>query len=324
MKAAHLDWRVMKVPLYAAGRRCGIPVPDFFALVRCDLYKRHESECPIFGIVSRSYEPIQNREAFEFLDSIVGAGAAVYHTAGVLGNGERVWMLVKLPGHLTVIGEDIADKYLLLVNDHRAHGAVQVKFTPIRVVCNNTLTAALSDGAPIRIRHYRGAKARLKAAKDALAIIQKRFSDSQEVYQAMCRVMMTDHLLDRYLGAVFPIPKDPTPGDKERVCADRSLARDLFTSGAGNTAPRVSGTLWAAYNGVTELIDHYRPPKMSPESHLASVWFGAGASARNRAFRYALDIIQAKELPPAVSVGDVPSEHSQKSCYGRGGRAQDN
>lgn len=118
IKAAHLDWQVLKVPLYAAGRRCGIPVPNFHALVRSDLWEQQVSTCPIFGIVGGNYEPIQNYEAFEFLDSIVGAGKAVYHTAGALGRGERVWMLLKLPDHLTVIGEDIVDKYLLLANDH--------------------------------------------------------------------------------------------------------------------------------------------------------------------------------------------------------------
>ncbi len=296
MAAAHLDWRVKKVPLYAAefGRRMEVPKAN--ALVRSDLWDDENHECPIFGIVSDAYTPVQNRDAFVFLDSIVGEGAAVYHTAGALGNGERVWMLVKLPGHLTVIGDDIADKYLLLANDHRGEGSVQVKFTPIRVVCNNTLTLALKGGSLIRVRHFHNARERLEEAKEKLGIIDQRFDEIGEAFRAMLKVQMDRQGLHDYLGAVFPMPEKATPKQKERINSDRALAEHLFSEGEGDKARGVNGTLWAAFNGVTELIDHREMPNLSAERRLASVWFGAGAAVKARAYGYAVDLTQGREL----------------------------
>jgi phage/plasmid-like protein (TIGR03299 family) len=303
MEAANLNWRVRKVPLYAAefGRR--IEVPGAYAIVRDDLWKDEDAECPVFGLVSEGYTPIQNGHAFEFLDSIVGAGAAVYETAGALGDGERVWMLVRLPDHLHIIGEDIAHKYLLLSSDHRGNGAVQVKFTPVRVVCNNTLTLALQSGSLIRVSHWRNARERLEAAKDTLGIINTQFATIEESYKGMLDVMMNRDLLVQYLARVFPEPEKAKAKQKEGIASDRAWAEHFFAEGAGNAAKSVKGTLWAAFNGVTELIDHRQPRNLSPQQRLKSVWFGKGATIKARAYELAVYLAKNKKLPDLPAKG---------------------
>lgn len=192
---AHLDWKVVKLPLFAGSKR--IPVPDRFAVVRRtgDLIAKTD---PVLGIVSNEYTPLQNRDAFAFFDPIVGQNAAIYHTAGALGQGERVWILAKLPGHIRVVGDDITEKYLLLSNSHDGKSSVQIKFTPVRVVCQNTLTLALNDGSCWRVSHHSDIHQRLKQAHEMLGLIKIRFDDMEQSFQAMSRVKMNGDRLTEY------------------------------------------------------------------------------------------------------------------------------
>ncbi len=285
IEAAKLNWTVGKVPLYAHRDGSSIPVSDTFGVVREDLWG--QEDCPILGIVGKSYTPLQNCEAFAFFDPIVGRHAAVYHTAGVLRDGERIWLLAKLPDSIQVVGDDVADKYLLLSNSHDGRSAVQVKFTPIRVVCHNTLTRALSDGPTIRVAHTRNMQDRLNQAHRLLGIVEQGFHNLARVFRSMCKLSLDQAKLDEYLNQVFPQPDDPKNWKAVRKMQEnRSWAQHFFEHGQGNDRPGVRGTLWAAYNGVTELIDHRRT-KQSPERRLDSVWFGDGYLAKSRALKVA-------------------------------------
>ncbi|CAN5206512.1 DUF932 domain-containing protein [soil metagenome] len=287
LRAARLDWVVDKKPLYASVRDDSRGVPRWFMIVRPDLVG--SGSFPVLGIVGKGYRPLQNREAFEFLDPIVGEGAAAYHTAGALGNGERVWILAKLPVPMRVVGDDIAEKYLLLSNSHDGTSSVQIKFTPVRVVCQNTLTLALSDGRTLRVRHTRNLMRNLAAARYALGIIDAGFRGLEESFVAMTRVPMNPERLGDYLARVFPAPGSPADGKAaRRVARDRAWSEYFFDQGKGADLPGVRGTLWAAYNGVTELVDH-RQLDQPADRRLSSVWFGEGYRAKARAYRVAVE-----------------------------------
>ena len=153
IRAAGLDWEVDKFPLFAQfGKdRQFMKKVDRYALMPVD---RIESpDCPVLGVVGQDYGIVQNRDAFTFFDPIISEKLATYETAGALGEGERVWVLAKLPGDIVVHKDDKVIKYLLLVNSHTGMASVQIKLTPVRVVCNNTLTMALSFGESMRIPH---------------------------------------------------------------------------------------------------------------------------------------------------------------------------
>lgn len=290
--AAGLDWRVAKHPLYAIAGHVVLPVENKFAIVREDLWGK--PKCPVYGIVGSDYTPLQNREAFAFFDPIVNEkNAAIYHTAGALGEGERVWVLAKLPSDIHVIGEDIANKYLLLSNSHDGNSSVQIKFTPIRVVCQNTLTMALSEGPAIRVPHTKDLQARLKQAERALGLINARFDELEKSFRAMVAVSMDSNKLTEYLQLVFPDPRDvENERALKRAQENRLLGECLFSEGQGNQLEGVTGTLWAAYNGVTELIDH-RATAQPGDRRLESVWFGNGYLAKARAFKVAADKTKA-------------------------------
>ena len=283
--AAKLDWKVAKVPLHAVRNGISLPLPNTFGVVREDLWGKEG--CSALGIVGGDYTPLQISEAFGFFDPIVGQDAAIYHTAGVLGHGERIWLLAKLPSKIVVVGDDVADKYLLLSNSHDGRSAVQVKFTPVRVVCQNTLTLALSDGPTIRIAHTPNMQERLKQAHRLLGIVDKGFNNLATAFQAMCKLSLDASKLSEYLAKVFPSPEDPENWKAiKRIEEHRFWSRYFFEHGKGNDRPRARGTLWAAYNGVTELIDHRRT-QQTPDRRLDSAWFGDGYHVKGRALRVA-------------------------------------
>ena len=285
IQAANLDWPVIKLPLTAGSKH--IPVPDKYAIVRKSGNLVQKSD-PVLGVVGKDYTPLQNRDAFRFFDPIVGQNAAIYHTAGALGQGERVWILAKLPGHIRVVGDDISEKYLLLSNSHDGKSSVQIKFTPVRVVCQNTLTIALSGGQALRIQHYSDIHDKLDRAHKMLGLINDQFNGLEETFQAMSRVKMDTGRLQEYLATVYPDSKEPEK--MELVQRDRSWSEYFFDQGRGNRLPGVAGSLWAAFNGVTEWVDH-RKSRQSESQRLASSWFGGSYQTKARAFTVAQDLM---------------------------------
>jgi len=290
IKAAKMDWDVTKAPLYAhldGGKQLFV---ERYGVVRKDKLGTEDSR--IIGVVGKNYTPLQNRDAFSFFDPIVGKDAAVYHTAGVLGEGRRVWILAKLPGSIRVVGDDITDKYLLLANSHDGTSSVQVKFTPVRVVCQNTLTMALDYGPTIRIPHTLNIMHRLSLAERNMGVINTHYATIEKAFQAMTKVQMNRNRLSKYLQAVFPDPrKDATERTIKRIVHHRLCSEHFFDQGIGNREEGVSGTLWAAYNGVTELVDH----SMGGSNRLRalnSAWFGEGYHIKARAFREAMTVTE--------------------------------
>jgi len=282
IQAAQLDWPVIKLPLTAGSKH--IQVPDKFAVVRKTGNLVQKTD-PVLGVVGKDYTPLQNRDAFRFFDPIVGQNAAVYHTAGALGNGERVWILAKLPGHIRVAGDDITEKYLLLSNSHDGKSSVTVKFTPVRVVCQNTLTLAL-DGSGYRVPHHSDIHEKLNQAREMLGLINEKYADLEQTFQAMSRVKLDSHRLSEYLAAVYPDSAEP---DKQALIKrDRDWSEYFFDQGKGNRMSGVAGSLWAGFNGVTEWIDH-RKTRQNSNQRLNSAWFGESARIKSRAYSVAMD-----------------------------------
>ena len=280
MAAAKLNWTVSKRELIA---HPDIRVPNQYALVRDDTRN-------VLGIAGRTYTPLQNKDAFGFFDSIVGKKAAIYHTAGCLGQGERTWILAKLPGYIRVVKEDVSEKFLLLSNGHDGKTSVQVKFTPVRVVCQNTLTLALSQGATHQVWHSPIVHERLKEAGSLLGIVQDGFQKLEDRFRAFSRVRMTPRRLKGYLEAVFPVEETRTEEAKLGVLGNRQWAEFFFDQGRGSQLPGVRGTLWAALNSVTELVDH-RKARKGEGRKLNSIWFGEGYRIKERALRIATDLL---------------------------------
>lgn len=312
IQAAGLNWEVEKHPIHLLAHGRPILVQGKVALVRSDLLKAGEVANAL-GLVGQNYQPIQNHEAFEFFDELVGGpGQAIYHTAGALGAGERVWILCKLPGNMVIARGDVTEKFLLLSNSHDGQSSIQLKFTPIRVVCQNTLTMALEKGSSIRIPHRQGIRRNLTWAAETLGILQKRFAGLEENFQTMAKRPMETKGLEAYLDKLFPLadetgpdelPKLATTSNQEAMERKRLkalLARKavaiLWDQGKGSDIPSVRHSLWMAYNAVAEMVDHCsRKSSMASTDrsrHLDQAWFKEGHLLKTRAYQAALDTLK--------------------------------
>lgn len=291
IKSAHLDWDVITQPLYVAAGSRRIQAPGVVGIVRKDLLA--SPECRVLGVVSRGYRIFQNREAFAFFDRLIGGSKAVYHTAGALGHGEKVWILAKLPGVIDV-NDDQVEKFLLLATGHDGNTAVRIMPTPIRVVCQNTLNQALGlNRSALRIAHSHSLNEQMDAAAAALRQITLRYRQAEVTFRAMAKVKLDKEKLNVYLAGVFPLPPgrrkaDDTPYIR-RVLEDRGVSRLLFHEGVGHDQPGIRETLWAAYNGVTQYLDHHRGKVQQPQ-RLQSSWFGEGLRFKQRAYAIAEDM----------------------------------
>lgn len=250
----------------------------------------------ILGVVGTEYVPIQNFAAFGFLDAIVADGGLRYHTAGALGRGEKIWMLAKLPGHIQVRNSaDIVDKFLLLSNAHDASAALRVYFTPIRVVCQNTLALAerRSQGEGVSIFHKGDLQAKIKEAQQILGFATRFYDDAEEQINRLASHYPTQDQLAAYFNEVYPDPEEGK--DNTRATNIRQELHRLFEGGVGHDTPEIKRSSWMAFNAVTEFVDHVRQSRGTNAAErdsrrLDSIWFGSGARLKQKAWDLALQM----------------------------------
>jgi phage/plasmid-like protein (TIGR03299 family) len=274
MQAAGLDYMVDKKSLFCKPNgRTLVEVPRSFATIRRDTQS-------VLGLVGDRYTVLQNEDAFTFFDSLVGSGEALFETAGVLGQGETIWILAKLPGYIRIGKNDEVKKYLLLTNSHDGKSMVRAKLTPIRVVCNNTLSAAL-DGAEqeVRIRHTPSAVDRLAQAHKLLGLTNSLYQELDIIFNRMNSRRITERQLIQFVNELVPDNEDASFNTRTKNI--RSKILELNEAGAGSDMSR--GSLWGAYNAVTEYTDHVQNSTI-PEKRLKSIWFGSGESLKLKAF----------------------------------------
>jgi len=285
LKVAGLGWHVEKESVFL---KSGTEVPDQFAVVRQDI------GIPL-GIVGTVYRPLQNREAFSFFDAVVGEKLAMYHTAGSLVNGRKVWILAKLPGEVRVTGDDVTEKYLLLTNSHDGSSAVKIMFTPIRVVCQNTLNVAVILGERRQnIRHTATMGLKVSDVREGLGIINERFELFGEAARAMTQVQVNGEGWRAMLKDVGIIPADEGRKLTSRTENIMEEVSKLFEHGQGNDFPGVKGTAWGAFNALAEYADYHRGTRTQKggpgmrEQRADALLFGSGAKLKQKAWDAAL------------------------------------
>jgi phage/plasmid-like protein (TIGR03299 family) len=286
---ANLGWEVDKMPLQVPvlndfGSSI-LEVPNNFAMVRRDTME-------VLGVVGNQYTALQNVEAFDFFDNIVDAGEAIYDVAGSLYNGRKVFIVAKMPDYIQVGQDDrdVVEKYVVLHNTHDGTSPVVAMITPIRVVCNNTLTWALKDSRTrqIRIRHSRNVGTRVAEASMLLGITNKIYTQLDDIFNQMSGVKMNTNQMNEYFLASLGKKALDQVSTKTQNMVD-----DIFRmveEGYGVDYKGVRGSLWGAYNAVTEYVDHGKNYK-SDTPKMEAVLYGSGATIKENAFSEALKLV---------------------------------
>ncbi len=297
--AAGLDWKVALRPLTADGAagENRIAVPGHFAVVR-------ESDSRVLGVVGDSYTPVQNTRAFGFFQPFLDSGVAKLETAGSLRDGKRVWVLAKVAGDpVEVVKGDAVERFILLAHGHDGSLAMRIGFTPVRVVCANTLAMSMADGASrlLRIKHTKRVEEAMDEVQKVMQAVEGEFLATIEQYKLLAKCGVTDDTLKAYVRKIFapkPVSKGPEPvevSDCDRII---ERVRPLFEKGRGNDMAGVKGTMWGAYNAVTEYLGYERGK--SQDTRVDSLWFGDSAKLNARALEEGVRFATLGGLAPCL------------------------
>lgn len=230
---------------------------------------RDDYKIPL-GTVKKQYTIVQNKDAFKFFDDAIGANEAKWQTAGFFGNGERIFVSAKLPDNIRVKG-DIVENYLLFVNNHDGNGGVKILFTPIRVVCQNTLAAALKTGNALSFKHTSSVHKNIELAHEILGISKQIIEATETKYNILTDIQLTDEDVMKYI-CEFNLSDEEinnllTTGHNYKqlvyrnglAVADSGISTrklntitdtwDYYNTGIGQK--EIAGTGWGAYNAIT-------------------------------------------------------------------------
>lgn len=277
MKAANLDWTVSKKKSFVEINGEKVETGQE-ALVR-------DTDGKILTNVSGNWKPCQNLEAFKFFTDFVSNGDMVMDTAGSLKDGQMVFAAADVKDGFTLFGGDEVKGYLLFSNPHVYGKSIDVKFVMTRVVCNNTLSMALTErGQPaVRLSHRNEFDPEL--VKQLLGISHTRIEQFKEAAEFLGSKRYTDVAFQKFLGQVFGVSNQK---DKELSRTAERALEIVDTQPGANFAP---GTWWNAYNAVTYMTDHEMG--RSADTRAAAAWFGHNAKRKLDALNIAVEMAEA-------------------------------
>jgi phage/plasmid-like protein (TIGR03299 family) len=243
--------------------------------------------------VGKDWNPVQNEQAFEFFSEYVFAGDMEMHTAGSLKDGQMVWALAKVKDSFDLFGGDQVESYLLFSNPHQYGKSIDVRFTPIRVVCNNTLSLSLSMQAERQVKVGHRVEFNPGEVKEALGIASEKLATYREMAEYLGSKRFSMDKLVEYYNTVYPRTSDKRVQDKklsvETLSRNAKECLNVLETQPG--AEFAEGSWWQAYNSVTYVTDHVQG--RNADNRLYSSWFGSNQSRKKNALETAIEFAEA-------------------------------
>ena len=244
--SAGLDWSVDQKNVYAED---GTLISGYKVNTR-------STDNAALGIVSDRYRIVQNKDAFQFTDDLLGVGVT-YETAGALQGGRKVWMLARMPQRYIIAGDEI-EPYLVVMNSHDGSSGIKVAMTPVRVVCQNTLNLALNSAKRIwTTKHTENVMLRVHEARETLMLAEKYMGELGRGIDELSKIRLTDKKVMEFMQEIFPVSNDVPDGQRKnnlRLLEDMKLrywdAPDLSNVGRNG---------YRFINAVSDFATHANP-----------------------------------------------------------------
>lgn len=305
-----MDWEVQQFPASVLVDGQIMEIDGKMGNIRMD------KKIPL-GIVGTDYQVVQNKEHWDgFVVPYAEHTKSKIETTGTLRNGRVVWFLLK-NGEVEYVKGDVIHEYFLLASSHDGSLCTTIMNTPIRVVCNNTLSAAINGTKNVyKVRHHSNHAVRIDEIKRAMGFGEKFQEKFDEVMQGFVKLQMTEYMMRECLDErIFPKPVseiDPSliltlPKEREKIPVRAENIRqekiekvmELTETGMGSDIPGVRGTAYGLYQAVTEFFDHYGrtrkekgDSRSDEERKFESAMFGSSQTGKEKALNAMLPLIQ--------------------------------
>jgi phage/plasmid-like protein (TIGR03299 family) len=247
--AAHMDWNVSLEDMFL---KDGKKVKYRKAVIR-------DVDRSVLATVGDKYQPLQNSEAFGVLQPACEQFGVTIETCGMLNDGARVWMQARLPDRIEVVDGDYVDGYFLAMSGHNGKTAFTARLTPQRVVCANTIAMAVRGSASfIQLNHYGQASAQINQVTKLVTKLVQSLKSSGETFSKLAAKKMDLDEVKQYVADVLDIDELEDLDEENPVLISR-FDKIVELSEHGKGVEFAPNSAWAAFNAVTEYIDHVRP-----------------------------------------------------------------
>lgn len=249
IKLAGLDWNVNSEPIFTQN---GIEIPNHKANIRT-------TDNKVLGVVSDRYRIVQNIDAFDFTDNLIGDNCH-YETAGSLNGGKRIFLLAKMPEKKIV--EDNFDNYICFTNSHDGLGAIKICMTPVRVVCQNTLNLALSNATRNwSTRHVGDLASKLDEAKHTLQMADDYMKELAITADKLAHTKITEDEAVKIIDELYPISDDMSDRQKANIAESKN---QFYVCMFAPDILKYKGTAWQLINAASDFATHTAPKRMTP------------------------------------------------------------
>ena len=287
-REAGMDWTIRETPVRFMADQAGA-LGSIMTFEDQKVLYRSDTKAPL-SVVSNRYQVVQPKEVLEFYRDLVEVSGYELETAGVLKAGRKFWALARTGKESALKGTDVVKGYILLATSCDGTLATTATPTTIRVVCNNTLSIALSGAtSAVKVPHSTSFEA--DAVKRQLGIAVSGWDSFIYKMRTLSERKVKTHEAMNYFLKIL-CQNDGHADAALGLTNERALKKvqALYDGqGRGAELAAAKGTAWGLLNAVTEFVDHERRAR-NQEYRLDSAWFGQGAALKQRALDHALQL----------------------------------